>query len=518
VSSTDPAGAEPGGAGRRCRRRGEPSGSPFRLRTLGVPVIAALAAVLPVAVTSGSAGGPAVSEAPPGDTGSREPVRYVAIGGGAAPESTEISLEQDVVLARTVLRPPGLVLFGGGPSALSVRLEDWTDANETLLTRLGDLFHPRVGRRSRYRSSALPAESATLPSVNAALARALSHGDTPLLLYVATHGEKGETRRAGRVVLWEGETLTVAALGALHEAHPRPLRLVVAGCFSGGFAELAFRGTDVALGATVAPRCGLFAGTWDRETSGCDPNPDRRVQEGYSLHFLQALGKRDRRGATLPGKAVDIDGDGQVSLLEAHARARVASQSIDVPTTTSERYLRVVEQGEGAVRPGLLPEEAAVVRALSDRLSLGDREAAQRRWKDLDERLARADAELRAAEGELEQRYAVLATRLLSRWPVLDDPYHPDFAGMLARDAEAIDAMLDGAPAAGRYRQAQRAVDVLDTGFWNLQVEEALVMRLVRAHDTLARAAALRERGGDEWAAYQRLLACERWVPELQRR
>jgi len=414
-----------------------------------------IAVAFMAAASPGSSSSPAVSETTPGDTGRREPVRYVAIGGGAAPESTEVSLEQDIALARTVLRPPGLVLFGGGPSASSVRLEDRTDANEALLTRLGDLFHPRVGRRSRYRPSALPAESATLSSVNTALAAALSHGDTPLLLYVATHGEKGETRRTGRVVLWEGEPLTAAALGAVHEAHPRPLRVVVAGCFSGGFAELAFRGTDATLGATAAPRCGLFAGTWDRETSGCDPNPDRRVQEGYSLHFLQALGMRDRRGVTLPGEAVDIDGDGRVSLLEAHARARVASRSIDVPTTTSERYLRVVESGEGAATSGLLPEEEAVVRALSDRLSLGDREVAQRRWRALDERLGRADEALRAAEVELEKRYAVLATRLLSRWPVLDDPYHRDFAGMLARDADDLEARV----ALGRLLLSERRDD-----------------------------------------------------------
>jgi hypothetical protein len=442
----------------------------------------------------------------------------VAVGGGAAPESTEVSLEQDIVLARSVLRPPGLVLFGGGPEALSVRLEDGSGANDALLTRLGDLFQPRVGRRSRYRASTLQPEPATLRGVDAALIRALSDGDEPLLLYLATHGEKGEARRAGRVVLWEGDVLTAAALGALHEAHPRPLRVVAAGCFSGGFAELAFRSTDSAHGVTVVPRCGLFAGTWDRETSGCDPNPDRRVQEGYSLHFLQALGVRDRRGGALPLQTIDIDGDRQVSLLEAHTRARVTSRSIDVPTTTSERYLRVVEQGEGTIQPSLIPEDAAVVRALSDSLSLEDRQAAERRWKTLDQRLARADEEHEEAEAALDQRYAVLAARILSRWPVLDDPYHPEFAGILARDANAIDAMLAGAPAAQRYREAQRKVEVLDAPFWNLQVEEALVMRLLRAYGTLARAAALRERGGDEWRAYQRLLACERWVPELRER
>jgi hypothetical protein len=446
---------------------------------------------------------------------SRKTTRYVVVGGGAAPESTEVSLEQDVALVQSVLRPPGVVLFGGGPGALSVRVEDGTHTGDALLQRLGELFQPRVGRRSRYRASGLGAAPATIERIYAALAEALSSGEEPLLLYVAAHGEKGEGRRDGRVILWGGEAMAVADLGALHEAHPRPLRVVIASCFSGGFAELAFRATEAAAGVTVAPRCGLFAGTWDRETSGCDPNPDRRAQESYSLHLLQALAVRDQRGAALPLAQVDIDGDGRVSLLEAHTRARVASTSIDVPTTTSERYLRVVERGRNRIDPSILPEDAAAVQALSRRLRLSDRDAAERRWKDLDRDLTRASDALADVEQKLERRYADLATRLLSRWPVLDDPYHPDFAAMLEGDAAAIQEVLERSPEARAYRDAQRRVDALDARLWELQVQEALVLRLVRAYDTSERAAALRGRGGDEWAAYQQLLACERYVPAL---
>jgi hypothetical protein len=445
----------------------------------------------------------------------RKAPRYVVVGGGAAPESTEVSLEQDVELVQRVLRPPGVVLFGGGPGTLSVRVEDGTHREDALLARLGDLFQPRVGRRSRYRESGLAAAPATIERLYSTLAAALSSGEEPLLLYVAAHGEKGEQRCDGRVLLWGGEAMTVADLGALHETHPRPLRVVIASCFSGGFAELAFRATDATAGVTIAPRCGLFAGTWDRETSGCDPNPDRRAQETYSLHLLQALALRDGHGAAVPLEQIDIDGDGQVSLLEAHTRARVASTSIDVPTTTSERYLRVVERSRDKIDPSILPEDGAVMQALSRRLSLADREAAERRWKDLDRALTRASDALADAEQKLDRRYAGLATRLLSRWPVLDDPYHPDFAAMLERDAAAIEQVLESSPEARAYRDAQRRVDALDARLWELQVQEAMVLRLVRAYDTLERAAALRGRGGDEWAAYQRLLACERYVPAL---
>ena len=105
---------------------------------------------------------------------------------------------------------------------------------------------------------------------------------------------------------------------------------------------VAFETADESRGPSHTPRCGLFAGTWDRETSGCDANPDRRAQESYGLHFLHALAGKDRSGNALEPKRIDFDHDGKIGLLEAHARARIAAMSLDVPTTTSERFLRSV--------------------------------------------------------------------------------------------------------------------------------------------------------------------------------
>src|SRR4029453_14151341 len=89
-------------------------------------------------------------------------------------------------------------------------------------------------------------------------------------------------------------------------------------------------------GAAPGNRCGFFASTWDRPANGCDPDPERGRQEGYSLHFLEAPRGQDRAGAPVAG--LDLDGDGKVSLLEAHTRARIASRSLDVPPPTSERW------------------------------------------------------------------------------------------------------------------------------------------------------------------------------------
>lgn len=440
--------------------------------------------------------------------------RYIAIGGGATPEYTEVSLEQDMLLAREVLPGPGVILFAGGSEAASVRVLDPQADDKTLLARLGALFAPRVGRGSLYRPTTLPAAAATSANVEGALSEALQEGQGPLLVYVAAHGEQGQDARDNHVALWAGDSLSVERLAELHEQQRgRTLRLVVASCFSGGFGELAFRQADPSQGVTQAPRCGVFAGPWDRQTSGCDPNPDRRVQEGYSLHLLQALRGRDRDGLLLPAATLDLDGDGRVSLLEAHTRARIASNSIDVPTTTSERFLRQVEHRSGNPAQAGLPEDGAVVAQLGAKLGLPDLASAERRWKELGAKLDALDRRLSVADDVLARAQAHLSAELLGRWPVLDDPYHADFAAVRQKHGAAIEQVLDRSPYAREYARAEAQVEALEGQLRELEPKEALVLRLIRAHETLSLAAALKARGGANYSSYRALLACERAEP-----
>ncbi|MDD9938144.1 MAG: hypothetical protein OXT09_31330 [Myxococcales bacterium] len=457
---------------------------------------------------------PAAAAAPVASTG---PLQYLAFGGGSLPGSTEVSLEQNLLLAREVLGGPGELLFAGGAGSLSVReLTDDRPRQPSLRVRLGEIFQPRPGRDSRYRRSTLEVPAATLEAVEASLERALSEGGDPLLLYVAAHGERGDAPADNYVALWGGRGLSARALAALHERAPRPLRAVVTSCFSGGFAELAFRAADPSKGPAAAPRCGLFAGLSDRETSGCDPDPDRRRQQGYSLHFLQALAARDRQGEPLAG--ADLDGDGAISLLEAHARARIASRSIDVPTTTSERFLRhavprVPARAPRLELPPVLPEERAVVDALADALELRTLAETRRRWEGLDRDLAALDRELAAAERASDAAYQSLAAALLSRWPVLDDAYHPAFERTLADAGPRIEEALSTWPEVRAFSQAERRLRVVDARYSGALVEESTVLRLLRARETLALAATLQARGGPDLAHFERLLACERYVP-----
>lgn len=440
------------------------------------------------------------------------PTRFVAAAGGSTPDSNPISLEQNIALAHAVLPGPGVLLFGSGPEGTTVQVLDPALPRDPLLQALGDLFAPRAGRDSRYQSTSLPAASATAAAVRTELSIALARRGPPLLLYISGHGDQAESPRDNPVHLWGGETLSAVDLAELHDRAPgkRELRAVITSCFSGGFAELAFVSADSTQGVTKRARCGLFATTSELESSGCDPNPDRAQQEGYSLHFFNALRGMDRDGHT--PIEVDFDHDGKVSLLEAHARATLASRSIDVPTTTSERFLR---EHVTTIDPETLPspENDAVISALNGALSLSTEAQARDALTAVEAELDDAEHTLTEAQADADAAYNALVMSLLARWPVIDDPWHPLFAATVQNDRDAILKALAQDEVAVTYTKTQDALHQLDDSLATAQARYSLLARLVRAHDNRHFAASLKRIGGELWAHYEQLLSCERGLP-----
>ena len=439
-------------------------------------------------------------------------LRWLAIGGGATPEFNQVSIEQDLRLAQEVFGTGGALLFAGGAGSHGVQVEDPSPRGDPLVATLGELFAPRGGRGASYRPTVLaPLAAATSANALAALKAALAEPGPPLVVYLAGHGERGEAPRLGGISLWGQESLRVADLAAVIDAARRPAQIVATSCFSGSFGELVFAGAEPSAGSAATERCGLFAATAERESSGCDPNPDRAAQEGFALHFLHALRGEDRTGARLPAGEIDFDGDGVVSPLEAHARARIAGEGIDVPTTTSDRWLRAVAPARGRAVAVTLPEEQAVIERLGAQLGIAAREADAAAalaavFKDMEAAYARVDA---ASERE-DLAYRAAAAELLARFPVLDDPWHPDFAATLAAHRGEIEALVNDDPAMARYRAAQAAAGAAQDEVATLLARSARLERLARAVETRALAGRLRARGGAAWRTYERLLACER--------
>lgn len=436
-------------------------------------------------------------------------VSFLAIGGAADPASMQVSIEQDLALARTTFGAHGLVLFAGGAGAIAVH-ED-AELDGSLRARLGKLFDPRAARDATYRTTTL---EESYPATRANVLEALRSTsrqpiEEPLVVYVAGHGEQGEEPALNSFSTWGGEALTVNDVEEVLSGATRRVRFVVSTCFSGGFADIVFEDANPDLGPNQQVHCGFFAAPWDLEASGCDSNPERAQQEGYSMQFLEALEGRDRDGDRLAPRDIDFDGNGTISFAEAHARARIASRSFDVPTSTSERWLRAVAPSQGRDLEVEWPEERAVFESLKSDLALATFDDAQARLDEIDRRLSELDVEIQNAEAEIATRYASLRIALLERWPTIDDPWHRDFGETLERDGAAIETFLDSTREATAYHRMEDELDRLYRASDELLVQRARVHRLVRVEENLKLAGHLRARGGEGWARFEALRACE---------
>lgn len=441
-----------------------------------------------------------------------DPIPWILAAGGSIPEFGQVQIEQDVALAASVLPGGGKLLFGAGAGAPVVQVLAPSRPTDPVRDPLADLLSPRGGRDATYRAPTfVPHEAATAKTLLASLELALAEPGPPLLLGLLGHGELGATPRDNLVALWAQSAVTPGDLAAVLDRARRSVHLVATTCFSGGLGELAFRGADPVRGAATPIRCGLFAAPWDLEASGCAPDPDRASQQGYALHFFQALRGVSRDGKLLPKGALDLDGDGAISLLEAHTRVRIASASADVPTSTSERWLRAHDEPSPRIAFVDLPEEDAVVAALGEQLSLAGHEPdARTQLQRLETELDGILDVLEDAQAREDADYRAAAAEILARWPVLDDPWHPEFADTLRRATPALREHFATAPSYAAYLASHREVSEAHERMWRVRTEAAPYERLVRALDNRELAARLRGRGGTAWAGYEALLACER--------
>lgn len=442
-----------------------------------------------------------------------EAATWLAAASGETPEFNQVSVEQDLALAAEVFGAEGFTLFAAGRDLPTVQVLRTAPPDDPTIAALADFFSPRGGRDSEYRAPEIAVDAAaTAANVAEAIRIATAVPGSPLTLYLAGHGHQGAAPNENGVGFWEQSSLEVIDFAGLLAGSRRDVHVIATTCFSGGLAELAFDHARAGAAASPTMVCGLFAAPSDLEASGCDPNPDRAQQEGFALHFLNALRRQDRDGAPLPSEAIDFDGDGKVSLLEAHARVRIASKGIDVPTTTSERWLEVHASNLGG--PGAdvaLPELDAVIDALAKQTNLSASPAqAAVKLASLEAEIESASqAASRSADAE-DRMFRRAAAELLARWPVLDDPWHPLFGHTIAEHHDAIATHLGTSQLYAAYLQAHQQATRASDAVIDLRVLAAPFERLSRATEMRSRARKLAARGGPLWDRFAALLACER--------
>src|SRR6185437_13068840 len=222
------------------------------------------------------------------------------------------------------------------------------------------------------------------------------------------------------------------------------------------FGDVIFRDARPGARLTSSRRCGFFATTYDRQAAGCTADIAEDDYRDYSTYFLACLD-----GKTRSGKAVDppdFDGDGQVSLAEAHAYVLIHSDTIDLPLTTSDVLVRQFSKDRG---PGLTsadmdygrllehasPAQHAVLEGLSKILNLSGN-ARLLEAQHLAEQIVndRKGVQKRRQQrfGERDQMAALLRSRLLRKWPELGNPWDPSAAKLIQEQGSAIVTFIKG--------------------------------------------------------------------------
>jgi len=246
------------------------------------------------------------------------------------------------------------------------------------------------------------------------------------LVYFTGHGAPGSTPSGdddfGNTIYagWNGDFSTRELARSLQSSKSKaPLVLVMVQCHSGGFANTLFTGGDPRRGVWSRDFCGFFASTAERPAAGCTSQVNERNYQDFTTYFFAALSGVSRDGRRVSG--ADYNGDGRVSLQEACAYAELHDNSIDVPVSTSDAFLRHVfpahdiewQRSYAPVRERAASWQSAVLDGLSSRLNLrGDARLAQaqKRLEALND--AKGSDTFRAPEGVDARRFNVAYGRL----------------------------------------------------------------------------------------------------------
>jgi hypothetical protein len=443
------------------------------------------------------------------------------IGGGPSAESSQLSIEQNMVyfrralgdLGRSDLRPE--VFFASGPEALPDVCLRSMDRLPRAHRLLAEILGHRHAVELEYRPHDIgpvdgPARREAIMEAIHRKGRELNAGDR-LLIYVSGHGGKGEPTANGRLSTWERGEISVKDLGeALDQFKPEvDVIVVMVQCYSGAFANILFEGGNPDRPVARHRRAGFFATVDSRPAAGCSADTKIADYREYSTSFLAALCGKSRQGEAI--EADDIDDDGEISFVEAHAYAVETSPTIDICFRTSDRYLQtqsrldptdpklVPEQAEldelrkyadpirrhsleYLVQDLKLPAENAMTEAIraSKRLSFDRRRSKQPRYDAQDE----ADKQARQIEDDL-----------LVRWPFLESGWHPQTQALLAEHPDDLVQAIQSHPAFAKWDQANRRAEELTEADLEKERQWAKYQRLLLVAKSIAREENLRRQG-----------------------
>ncbi len=458
------------------------------------------------------------------------------VGGGPVPQDSQVSIESNVIWIDRILRERGFdskeVMFAGGDNGapdVVLHAPERAEVQRWLpLARIHGEPHAGVASFRRNQLAGI-ARKADADAVDEALRQALGGlgPDDSLWFVFNGHGAWGAPNATHNALrLWGETALDVKTYADRLAQTPAgaTVRHFLPQCFSGGFVRALFKDPAQPRADAVRPgQCGFFAVPENLESEGCTPGVDVGEYRDYSNFFFAALDGRTRLGGAL-ARDPDVNGDGRVSLSEAHGYAYTEGFSTDMPFATSEYFLELWQpwyvRWQSALKPAaddpylrrawrlaeVLGMRATSATALA-RAALASRRA-----------LEQAAAEqLRLIEQIAEHEHTVrteLLAAFLLAWPAAAQPYSHAYVALLESEAEP---MLAWIRALAEYPVLEALQIELEQAHLQLLDGQRRITAFARVHRMLKLATLRthfeRTASAEARATLAALEACENWVP-----
>ncbi len=281
-------------------------------------------------------------------------LQAVLVGGGPVPSLNQAAIESNIRYLGHLLPSTANVTTlyaNGNPSSQIVLAEPSQTKHDKAVLLYESIRNDVIVDPSPVmRTPHLPrgingaATSSTLLTVLQSLGDKYRAGrvNGPLLLYFTGHGGPGGPNFSNNFfAMWRpSPPLAVTDLARDLRSIPKsvPVYVVMVQCYSGGFANLLLKGGSAAGQVTSRPIAGFFASTRRTEAAGCTAAVDEKNYPDFTSYFFAALTGRNRVGQQVTG--ADYRKDGKITLAEAYDYAIANDPTIDIPTCTSDLFLR----------------------------------------------------------------------------------------------------------------------------------------------------------------------------------
>lgn len=461
--------------------------------------------------------------------------RIIILGGGAGPDSSELSIEKNVAWVSDILRGNGIndfdVLFAGGSNGnadVKERDHDRTDIDRWL--PLARVLSSKSSLMTVYRKNVvanleLASTRDNVIELFKERLQELSAGDDILIIYQGHGGYASKDTNMNYLRLWGDTKLTMDELIDVFAAQPKntTLRFVFPQCYSGSFVKLIHDSPDdFTLSSVNTQRCGFIAVPDNRESEGCTVEDDESKYVDFSTYFFAALNGKTRYGKPLELNP-DQNNDGAVDYREAYFYASMVASSRDVPRSTSEYFLELWEPWyvrwlpfnaadmdseyrqvavhiAGNIGIDLTPEQGGFINAVH-----AHRKKADSAYRDATKALSALQKEEKSVRDKLK-------SEINYRWPKAKHAYTDDFLVFVENDLVQVTQWLLSQTAYRELVDIQDKIERVEDKVLHAERNQGMTMRLLRAI-SLAKLqnAFLRFGSSEHLKIYNELLECEQW-------